>query len=431
MPKRILWRTFFILITPIIILQAVIGVVFYRQYINDEINASVERTLSHIRFIKDQQNNDISSKKEFLSHFSDHHPGYFKLIKKDKRAQKRCSVSGIMLLVDRRLKALETSFDICRIKKKKLYRIYIPFDEEYFLRITHHEKYFFSSQWHFLPVWSLGTSLLLIYVAFLFLRNQLHPIMRLGKAAKAFGEGNSNVTLRPAGAIEVRQASAAFIEMRQKISEHLHNRSLLLAGISHDLRTILTRLSLELSLMSDTQEKSAMREDVDRMKSILKSYLDFVSDNSVNMLKKILPEELIKSLISRFQDDKHNINFQYKGPLNITLKDQTLERIIINLLSNATKYGTEILIIASYSEKIFSLSIEDNGLGVGEKHLDDIFRPFFVVDKGRNYHKNSGSGLGLALVKDIVHSNGGTIYAKRSEILGGLKISLSLPCPSS
>ena len=430
MPKQILWRTFFILIAPIIILQIVVGTVFYRQYINDEINASIERSLSHIEFIK-QQKRTPPEFKDFLKNFSKYNLGYFKLLKKESRITNNCSVHGIMLLVQKKFEDQEHFFDICRIKNKNRYRIYVPFDEEYYLRITYSPRHFFSSQWHFLPVWSLGASFLLIAIAFLFLKNQMRPIMRLGEAAKAFGKGHSDFPLHSSGAIEIRQASIAFIEMRKKISDHLKNRSLLLAGISHDLRTFITRLSLELSLMEKSPEVIAMQNDVKRMENILQSYIDFVSHNNNQSYILSDPIKIIDGLIARTNSRTNKIEFTYDGPKEIWLKDQSLDRIILNLLSNGLKYGDYIIIKAVYYNHTLKVTFEDNGIGVPEEHLKNIFEPFFSVRSERTQNNTSGSGLGLALIKDIIIAHGGIIYAERSETLRGLKVSFTLASPQN
>lgn len=430
MPKQILWRTFFILVTPIIILQIVVGTVFYRQYINDEINASIKRSVSHIDFIKEQKLN-IADRKDFLKNFSKYTPGYFKLLKKEKRITHNCSVYGIMLIVQKKFQEKNYNFDICRIKNKNRYRIYVPFNQDYYLRITYSPRDFFSSQWHFLPVWSLGTSLLLIAIAFLFLKNQMRPIMRLGEAAKAFGQGHSDVSLHSSGAIEIRQASLAFIEMRKKISNHLKNRSLLLAGISHDLRTLITRLSLELSLMEKSPEVTAMQGDVKRMENILQSYIDFVSQNNNSAYSLLNPKNIIDSLITRTKNHSNKIELTYDGPEEIWLKDQSLDRIILNLLSNALKYGDHIIIKSSYQNHILHVTLEDNGVGVPEEHLENIFEPFFSVQSERTQDYNAGSGLGLALIKDIITEHGGIIYAEKSETLSGLKVSFTLSSPQT
>ena len=257
----------------------------------------------------------------------------------------------------------------------------------------------------------------------------MRPIVRLGNAAEAFGKGNSNYPLHSSGAIEIRQAGTAFIEMRKKITNFINNRSLLLAGISHDLRTLLTRLSLELSMMEKSDEVTAMKSDVKRMENILQSYIDFVSGNNTEYMH-INAENVIATLISRFSNEDTQVDFSYDGHHNIILKDQSLERIVINLLSNALKYGQKIKIHASFDNQKFHFSIEDNGIGVPQDQYENIFEPFYTAKTERTQTNNSGSGLGLALVKDIVTSHGGTIYAEKSQHLGGLKISLMLSCPT-
>lgn len=424
-PKHILWRMVVILVIPIILLQAIIGVVFYRQYIDNDIEDSVKRIESNVDFIKSYIEKNPNDKDSFLGSMSSHYRGYYKTIPYKKKHRLSCNLSGVMNLVKIELKSHFRKFRICHVKNSNLYRLYIPLNESETLRITHHERYFLSSQWHFLPVWSFASSIILLLIAFIFLKKQLRPLSKLGKAAEAFGKGVWDYKLIPAGAIELRQAGEAFLKMKEKIRSHVEGRTILLAGVSHDLRTILTRFSLEISLMPPSEEINALKDDIKLMEDIIQSYLQFVSHNHEASYEVIHPKKVIEELIKRLSNEKCKIDFHYQGESTILLRNNTLERCVLNLISNAINHGTHILIEAKSDKNGFYFSIEDDGKGVLEKDLENIFKPFFTT-KNAN-HGSVSSGLGLTLTKDIILSYGGKIYAETSKKLGGLKVIFEIP----
>ncbi|MEM6603018.1 MAG: ATP-binding protein [Pseudomonadota bacterium] len=425
LPKQILWRTFFILVLPIILLQTVIAVVFYRQYIDNHIDNAVKTTVSHIKYIRkiaDHYPEDVAS---YLVDFSDYYRGYYKIVPKKSNHQKSCKLSGIMLLVDAKLRKNENKYRICKLRDSNLYRIYIPLDAKNSLRMTYHERFFLSSQWHFLPVWSLGTSVFLIFIAFIFLKNQMRPIVKLGKAARAFGHGDTSFKIHPSGSVEVRQATSAFLEMRESIRSHLEGRTLLLAGVSHDLRTILTRFALELSLMEQTDDIKALRMDVKRMEDIIESYMSFVSHNHAQDFVYVSPEDIIRNICQSFRKEEVDFTFSFAGEKKLKLRKQSLDRAVLNVIANSVRFASEIYIDVVTEKNSIKIIIEDNGPGVSENMLENIFKPFVTVQAARTQNSHATSGLGLALTKDIVHSHGGKIYAEKSEY-GGLKIVMIL-----
>ena len=372
LPRRILWRTLFILILPIILLQIIIGIVFYRQYIDERISETVNRTALEIAFIR-KHLYDYPDINIFLKQISLVFDAHYQTIPKNNIFLKNCDSSYIIDLVKEKLRRYEPNLTICDTEQKRVYVFIVPLLKDKDLRILINQKYFLSSKWHFLPVWSIGSSLLFIVIAILFLKNQIRPITKLGKAAEAFGQGHIDYHFRPAGAIEIRTAGEAFLKMKENIRTHIESRTLLLAGVSHDLRTILTRFALEISLMEPSEATLALKDDIKRMQVILEAYLNFVSHEHKEELKPLNPIFLIENIIKRFTRDDKVIIFHHDTVPECLIREGAFTRCIINLLSNALRYANKIHIDITYNTHNIIITIEDNGEGVPETAYEDIF----------------------------------------------------------
>lgn len=424
LPRRILWRTLFILILPIILLQIIIGIVFYRQYIDERISETVNRTASEIAFIRDHLH-DYQDVDIFLKQISLVFDAHYQTIPKNNIFLKNCDSSYIIDWVKEKLKRYEPNLTICDTKQKRVYVFIVPLLADKDLRILINQKYFLSAKWHFLPVWSIGSSLLFIIIAILFLKNQIRPITKLGKAAEAFGRGQTDYHFRPAGAIEIRSAGEAFLKMKENIRTHIESRTLLLAGVSHDLRTILTRFALEISLMEQSEATLALKDDIKRMQVILEAYLNFVSHEHREELKPLCPVSLIETIMGRFTRQDKIITFYHDTIPECLLREGAFTRCIINLLSNALRYADKIHISLTYNEHHIILTLEDNGQGVPETAYEEIFKPFVTFDFARTQNNTSTIGLGLSVTRDIAQANGGQVRAGKSLSLGGLKMILT------
>jgi two-component system osmolarity sensor histidine kinase EnvZ len=274
--------------------------------------------------------------------------------------------------------------------------------------------------------WMIGTSLVLLTVAVLFLRNQIKPILRLAEAAESFGKGRPvPPEFRPRGAREVRQAALAFMEMRDRIERHVEQRTTMLAGVSHDLRTVLTRFKLELAMIEDSPEIEAMRADADEMEAMLEDYLAFAKGDSGEEIVRANIGDILTEVKNQAHGTK-NVTIDVRGkPLVVALKRNAFKRAVANLVNNAARFSTHVTVSASKENGSLVVAVDDDGPGIPEAEREHVFRPFYRVDHARN--QDSGStGLGLAIARDIAHSHGGDITLDQSR-LGGLKAVLRVP----
>lgn len=276
---------------------------------------------------------------------------------------------------------------------------------------------------HIFIVWMLAASILLIAIAILFLRNQIRPILRLATAAEDFGKGR-DVDFQPRGAREVRQAGYAFVEMKRRIERSTEQRTAMLSGVSHDLRTILTRFKLSLAVM-DSDESESLVKDVDEMQGMLEGYLAFARGDggeatALTNLRATLDE-------LRIDAERHGglVTVDAKGDLNVKVRPMAMKRCIGNLVGNALRYGQKVAISAHREQRFINIHVDDDGPGIAPEHREEVFRPFLRLDEARNQDE-SGSGLGLAIARDIARSHGGEITLGAST-LGGLRASVRLP----
>jgi len=286
-------------------------------------------------------------------------------------------------------------------------------------------KLFSSSSYIFL-LWVIGTSFLLLVVSILFMRNQIRPIRRLAVASERFGRGLELLGFKAQGALEVRQAAEAFLLMRKRIQRQVSQRTDMLAGVSHDLRTPLTRMKLQLAMMGDDSDIVAMRGDVDEMEQMLGGYLDFVRGEGVEAPEIVSLNALLdKGVANISRHSEGEVVLSVEGDIDLTLRPVAFERCLNNILDNACKYALNIWVRASLKDGKVLVVVEDDGEGVPPEQYEDVFKPFYRVDSSRS--SGTGSvGLGLSIAMDIVHSHGGKIWLQQSEY-GGLAVCVQMP----
>ncbi len=285
-----------------------------------------------------------------------------------------------------------------------------------------------ASNPHQLIVYLLVFGAFFTVIAFFYLRNQLRPITRLADAAEAFGLGE-NVPYDPSGALEVRAAGQAFLDMRERIQRHLKQRTMILSGVSHDLRTPLTRLKLGLSFLPEEQ-REPLEKDVEDMNLLLNEFLDFAKqDNETDLpTEDINPTVLVNELIENFR--RTGIQIESIGEIGndlIKLKPFPIKRALENLINNADRYGKKILLEKKIENNFLILSVHDDGPGIDEAQYDEVLQPFTRLDPSRNQNKGSGVGLGLPIAKEIVEGHGGSLKLSKSNILSGLNAALIIP----
>jgi len=275
-------------------------------------------------------------------------------------------------------------------------------------------------------LWLIGTSLLLGSIAIVFLRNQVRSILKLATAAEAFGRGRDAPNFRPTGATEVRRAGKAFIAMRERINRHIDQRTKMLAGVSHDIRTPLTRMKLSLAMQRETDDIIAMQKDVVEMEEMLTGYLEFASDISSTGEPELIDlGELVKECATNANPALDKITLSIEGNLQIEARQIAIKRAVSNLVSNALKYANHTWIHVSQPSTHIEITIDDNGPGVAPEFYDDLFKPFYRIDDSRSQNI-PGVGLGMSIVRDVARSHGGeTILSKAPQ--GGLRAVLRLP----
>ena len=281
-----------------------------------------------------------------------------------------------------------------------------------------------STSGRIFALWITVPSLIFLFISIIFLRNQIRPIVHLSQAAERFGKGQFDSGFKVSGALEIRQASYEFERMKRRILKHISQRTAMLSGISHDLKTPLTRLKLQIELLNKNQKLNSLKEEITEMEKMINEYLDFASNQYSQPLEKFDIIELIQNLIGK----SFKKNIKIKSPKNLIFsgRKNLIRRCIANIINNSQKYSENILITCKKIKKTIQINIDDDGPGIADEHKEKVFRPFYRVDKSRSLKDNS-VGLGLSIVEDIVNSHGGTVKLLNNPKSKGLRVSLSFP----
>jgi two-component system osmolarity sensor histidine kinase EnvZ len=273
--------------------------------------------------------------------------------------------------------------------------------------------------------WMVVTSLAVLTVAILFLRNQIRPIVRLADAAEAFGKGREAPNFRPRGAREVRRAAAAFLEMKGRVERAIEQRTTMLAGVSHDLRTVLTRFKLELALLGEGPEIEAIKKDVDEMAGMLEAYLSFARGDTGEQSAATDMAALLDELKTDSERNGRSVSVAFHGRPDVTVRPAAFKRCVGNLVSNALRFAANVTIAGRRDHRWLAITVDDDGPGIPAKLREEVFKPFLRLDDARNQDQG-GTGLGLAIARDIARSHGGDIMLADSP-LGGLRATVRVP----
>ncbi|KQO71573.1 MULTISPECIES: ATP-binding protein [unclassified Methylobacterium] len=292
------------------------------------------------------------------------------------------------------------------------------------MRVTARRSMAYASNSHIFLLWMSGSSLVLLGVAILFLRNQIKPILRLAAVAESFGKGRE-IEFRPRGAREVRQAGHAFIEMKRRIERAMEQRTTMLNGVSHDLRTIITRFKLSLALVEQTPEVEDLQRDVDEMSRMLEAYLAFARGDSGEVA---VPTDM-RALLEDLRTDVERLGAHVEAVdledhPRLTLRPDAMRRCLFNLAANAARYGETVAITGRREARAFLVSIDDDGPGIPPDQREEVFKPFVRLDDARQ--DAGGSGLGLSIARDIARAHGGDVSLHDSP-LGGLRATVRIP----
>ncbi len=424
LPKRLFYRALLIVAAPIIILQITISVVFFDSLWIKTNKGMTNALIGEIKFFLDAYDNEDYNKENLINLFEEHHNFTVKFISfgdLPKQDMERW-FSPMDRTLRRELKSRNLSYWFDTTKFKGLIELKIKHINGYFEFYIPKERVTSTSARLF-ALWITFPAFLLITVALIFLKNQTRPIVNLAKASEKFGRGEDVGEFRPSGALEIRQAGFEFDRMRKRILRHLNQRSEMLSGISHDLRTPLTRIKLQLAIVKDNNNSKNISEDIEEMEKMLNEYLQFASSTSSEKDESFNISETITSLIKKYNnalissDIEKNVNFN--GRKNLLL------RCLSNIIDNGLKYGKKVTFSLKKLNKIMVIVIEDNGPGIPKSEYSNVFKPFYKINKGRGDSKSS-VGLGLSIASDVVRSHGGKIDLNKSK-LGGLSVKISLP----
>ena len=424
MPKRLYFRAALILVFPVVFLQLIVSIVFIQRHfegVTVQMTRTVAAELDLITEVIDREGAVAAQQIARSLGMS------MSIVAEDTKFVERRRVYDLTgLVVRRELLALPEILTVDLPNNKRV-NARIKSGHEYF-DLQFSRKRVSASNPHQLIVYLLFFGAFFTIIAFFYLRNQLRPITRLADAAEAFGHGE-NVRYDPSGALEVRAAGQAFLDMRERIERHLKQRTMILSGVSHDLRTPITRLKLGLSFLPKEQ-REPLEKDVEDMNLLLNEFLDFAKfENETDVsAEDTNPSLLVEELVENFSRADVKINTVGKIENTfIKLKPFAIKRALENLINNANRYGSKILIEKKIEDDFLILAIHDDGSGIDESQYEEVLQPFTRLDPSRNQNKGSGVGLGLPIAKEIAEGHGGFLKLSRSPLLNGLCAALVIP----
>ena len=293
------------------------------------------------------------------------------------------------------------------------------------LRVLVPRKRLFSSTTYIFIMWMVGSSIVLFVVALLFMRNQVKSIRRLAQAADSFGKGRDVADFKPEGATEVRQAAGAFIQMRNRIKRQIRQRTEILAGVSHDLRTPLTRMKLQLAMLGRTPETENLESDVAAMERMVEGYLAFARGESVEQPEPTEVSGLLREVVVQMRRDGGIVDLHVEQAMTVPLRREPMRRCLSNLIGNAQRHGEHVSVRAGPRDKVIEITIDDDGPGIPPELREEAFKPFFRIEASRN-PETGGVGLGLTIARDVARNHGGDLVLEDAPG-GGLRARLWLP----
>ena len=428
MPKGLYARALIIIIAPMVLLQSVVTFVFLERHWQTVTRRLSTVTVRDIGMLIELYTAD-RAQAEALERLAEQKLGLrIRFVPGEELPEVRAKPFFDLLdstLSDELTRQIGRPFWIDTVGRSNFVDIRVKLDDAV-MHVIARRSQTYASNSHIFLLWMVGTSLVLLTVAILFLRNQIKPIVRLSEAADSFGKGRPPpADFRPRGAREVRQAAHAFIEMRNRIERYVEQRTVMLAGVSHDLRTVLTRFKLQLAMFEETPELEAMHADVDEMQAMLEDYMAFAKGDSGEAIVRTDIGEILSEVKSQAHTPKP-IEVEIKeAPLVVPVRRHAFKRAVANLVNNAARFAEHINVSAAKQNGALTVSVEDDGPGIPEGERVEVFRPFYRLDHARS--QDSGStGLGLAIARDIARIHGGDIALSRSA-LGGLKAVLKVP----
>jgi len=434
LPKSLFGRALLILLVPILVLHSVIAVLIAQRYydaVTEQMVTAVAREVDYA-IARIEELPSAAEAREALVGMSaqfDMEMGLDEGGKVDRGSIRAFYdfTGGVIADTLKHVVRRPMSIDLLNMRKYADARIVTT---KGVLRVLIPRRRMNPSNPHQLFIWMTLTAILLAVVAVMFLRNEIRPINELARAAAAFGRGRA-VPFRPSGAIEVRAAGAAFIDMRARIERQIEQRTSMLSGVSHDLRTPLTRMKLALAVSDDSPEVAEIGRDVDEMEHMLNGFLDFARGEGGEMAEPADPTELAEEVTAdaRRKGIEITLYSQVETPADRTMvmRRRALKRCLTNLVDNAATYGDRVALSLRMARKVLEFAVEDDGPGIPPEKREEVLKPFTRLDESRNQNVAPGVGLGLSIAQDIARTHGGTLQLDESPRLGGLRATVVLP----
>ena len=429
-PRTLLFRSLLIVIAPIILIQIVVGGVFFDSTWYKTNRGLVRSAANEINtflalYPEFKQKNKSN---ELINIYKDKN-GTIISVKKEKQQLPSTETIKWYSLYDKIV--LEEFTDKIKnpywhnVRFSSSYvQVLVLFNKNEVIEFLVPKSKIRSTSGRIFALWITVPSLIFLFISIVFLRNQIKPIIYLSEAAEKFGKGQFDSDFKVSGALEIRKASYEFEKMKRRILKHISQRTAMLSGISHDLKTPLTRLKLQIELLNKNQKLNSLKEEIIEMEKMINEYLDFASNQYSQPIEKFNIVQLIQNLINK----SFKKNIKIKSPKNLILsgRKNLIRRCIANIINNSQKYAENILITCKKIKKNILINIDDDGPGIADEYKEKVFRPFYRVDKSRSL-KESNVGLGLSIVEDIVNSHGGTVKLFDNPKGKGLRVTLSFP----
>ena len=425
LPKRLFYRGLLIVAVPIVVLQVTITLVFFDSLWIKTNKGMTKSLVSEIVTIIDIYNNESEYNKKIVTDLYNKNFSFsVRFLENEKLPDIKVErwFSPMDRTLRKELKPKINQYWFNTIAYKEVVDLRIKFRDGV-LQIFFPKERIQASSFRIFALWITLPAILMITIAIIFLKNQTRPITKLAEASERFGRGEDIEEFRASGALEIRKAGLEFDKMRKRILRHLNQRSEMLSGISHDLRTPLTRIKLQLAMIKDKDLSKRLSEDVDEMEKMLNEYLQFASTDAKDKTETFDLSELVKNINNKYENP--NIINDFDSQIYFNGRKNLIQRCINNLIDNSLKYGKKIVVKIKKQNSNIIMSIDDDGPGIPKSEYQNIIKPFYKIDKSRSDSKSS-VGLGLAISSDIAKSHGGDINFEKSK-LGGLQVKISLP----
>jgi len=427
LPKSLLGRSLLIIVVPLILLQVISGFIFFEAHW-DKVSLRLARGVAgDIAAVITLLRGEPSPEQRALVIEAAAKNMQLAVTSRDGAILKTPAPVGDGLIGDTLAQAMREyvgkpfQIDTERVPRHVVIDVQLP---KGVLSVVTSRKRLFSSTAYVFVAWMVGTSLILFGVATIFMRNQVKPIRRLAMAADNFGKGREVGSFKPEGAQEVRQAASAFMAMRERIVRQIRQRTDMLAGVSHDLRTPLTRMRLQLAMLDEGAARE-LKADVDEMEHMLEGYLAFARGEGAEKPEPTDLSALLEGVVQQARRKGGRIDLHTEGSFKVPLRPTAFRRCVTNLLENAMRFGDHITVRAGVRAGIVEVVIDDDGPGIADDQREEVFKPFYRIEGSRN-PETGGVGLGLSIARDVVRGLGGEISLEDSS-LGGLRVRMRLP----